>query len=68
MGGSKCVVHGIGSFGAFGAALASNRCRALHRDLYDRPLKCPNNHTEPLYADVANNSWSLAQNESISIV
>ncbi|GFH59582.1 hypothetical protein CTEN210_16058 [Chaetoceros tenuissimus] len=67
IGGSKCVVHGIGSFGAFGAALAGNRCRALHRDLYGRPLECPNNHTVPRYVDVSNNEWMLEQNESKSV-
>lgn len=67
MGGSKCVAHGVGSYGAFGAGLAGNRCSALHRRFTGIPLKCPNNDTVPMYVDIANNSWSLAQNESISI-
>ena len=42
MGGSHCVSHGIGSFGAFGASLSGNRCRALHRDYMGGVTKCPN--------------------------
>ncbi len=42
MGGSLCVTHGIGSFGAFGAALAGNRCRAIHRPWHGNIEKCPN--------------------------
>jgi hypothetical protein len=42
MGGSKCVAHGVGSFGAFGASLAGNRCRAMHRKHSGKPLECPN--------------------------
>ncbi|GFH44275.1 hypothetical protein CTEN210_00749 [Chaetoceros tenuissimus] len=42
MGGSKCVAHGVGSFGAFGASLAGNRCRAMHRRHSGKPLECPN--------------------------
>ena len=65
MGGSKCVAHGVGSFGAFGAGLAGNRCRALHRRYNGIPSKCT--IEVPMYVDIANNSWSLEQNESISI-
>lgn len=42
MGGSRCVAHGIGSFGAFGAGLAGNRCRVLHRDTSGNTVECPN--------------------------
>ncbi len=43
MGGSRCVSHGIGSFGSFGAALSSgNKCRAIHRRFTGRKLECPN--------------------------
>jgi len=46
MGGSKCVAHGVGSFGAFGAGLSSNRCRAIHRKYNGSPVVCPNDRTE----------------------
>lgn len=42
MGGSRCVSHGVGSFGAFGASLSGNRCRALHRNYLGKSIKCPN--------------------------
>ena len=42
MGGSRCVSHGIGSFGAFGAGFSGNRCRAVHRNFNGRVAKCPN--------------------------
>jgi hypothetical protein len=42
MGGSQCVAHGVGSFGAFGAGLAGNRCRAIHRAPNGKPEHCPN--------------------------
>ena len=43
MGGSQCVSHGIGSFGAFGAGLAGDRCRAIHRSpVHGDAEKCPN--------------------------
>jgi len=42
MGGSRCVSHGIGSFGSFGAGLAGNRCRAVHRKFNGAPEPCPN--------------------------
>lgn len=48
MGGSKCVVHGNGGFGSFGAALAGgNKCRAMHRFKLGRSLTCPNDNTNP---------------------
>jgi len=46
MGGSKCVAHGIGSFGAFGAGLSGNRCRAVHRMYNGKPQVCPNDRTD----------------------
>ena len=42
MGGSRCVSHGIGSFGAFAAGLSGNRCRSVHRDYSGKSLVCPN--------------------------
>ena len=55
MGGSKCVSHGIGSFGSFGAGLAGNRCRAVHRKHNGRPQECPNDRAirrkEPILED-----------------
>mmetsp|Transcript_6203 Transcript_6203/g.7673 ORF Transcript_6203/g.7673 Transcript_6203/m.7673 type:complete len:232 (+) Transcript_6203:1-696(+) len=42
MGGSRCVAHGIGSFGSFGAGLSGNRCRAIHRKYNAQPVNCPN--------------------------
>mmetsp|Transcript_63384 Transcript_63384/g.74194 ORF Transcript_63384/g.74194 Transcript_63384/m.74194 type:complete len:613 (-) Transcript_63384:424-2262(-) len=46
MGGGKCVTHGVGSFGAFGAGLIGNECRALHRPFNGRPEKCPNDRVD----------------------
>lgn len=42
MGGSKCVSHGLGSFGSLGAGLTGNKCRALHRTPRGRRDFCPN--------------------------
>ena len=42
IGGSKCVAHGVGSFGSFGAAIAGNQCRAVHRKFTGALVKCPN--------------------------
>ena len=43
LGGSQCVAHGIGSFGAFGAGLAGDRCRAIHRSpVHGGAENCPN--------------------------
>jgi hypothetical protein len=42
MGGSKCVSHGVGSFGSFAAALAGNKCRAIHRKFTGISVQCPN--------------------------
>ena len=47
MGGSKCVSHGMGSFGSFGAGLAGNNCRAVHRRYNGLPEKCPNDRGVP---------------------
>lgn len=47
MGGSKCVAHGLGSFGSLGAGLGSNRCRAIHRNHFGKPIDCPNERTFP---------------------
>ncbi len=46
MGGSRCVSHGMGSFGSFGAALSSgNKCRAVHRKFNGRLMECPNQNS-----------------------
>lgn len=56
MGGSKCVSHGVGSFGSFGAALAGNKCRAIHRKFTGGAVACPNDrarrHIVPITGDV----------------
>ncbi|GFH55460.1 hypothetical protein CTEN210_11936 [Chaetoceros tenuissimus] len=54
VGGSKCVAFGIGSFGAFGAGLAGNRCRALHQQPNGEVFKCPNNRTNVEYMGILN--------------
>ena len=41
MGGSACVSHGMGSFGAFGAGLIGNKCRVVHTQNAEMQ-KCPN--------------------------
>jgi len=46
MGGSKCVAHGLGSFGSFGAGLIGNQCRTIHRRWNGDRIFCPNNRTE----------------------
>jgi len=46
MGGSRCVTHGVGSFGAFGAGISGNRCRGIHRNKRGNAIKCPNDKTE----------------------
>ena len=40
MGGSQCVSHGIGSFGAFGAGLGGNICRNEHRSFEGNRNTC----------------------------
>jgi hypothetical protein len=55
MGGGKCVSHGVGSFGAFGAALAGgNKCRNIHRDPRNDhlSLSCPNERTKDIVMNV----------------
>ena len=46
MGGSRCVAHGIGSFGSFGAGLTGNKCRAIHRKFNAVTVQCPNDRAE----------------------
>lgn len=46
MGGSRCVSHGIGSFGSFGAGLTGNKCRAVHRKYSASSVSCPNDRGE----------------------
>ena len=52
MGGSQCVAHGVGSFGAFGAGLAGDRCRAIHRDPFGNLQRCPNSRSENVVIDI----------------
>lgn len=54
MGGSKCVSHGVGSFGSFGAALAGNRCRAIHRKFTGSLVECPNDRAVKRWVPVTN--------------
>ncbi len=42
MSASKCVAHGIGSFGAFAAGIGGNRCRDIHRNYAGKSEECPN--------------------------
>jgi hypothetical protein len=68
MGGSKCVSHGAGSFGSFGAGLTGNRCRAVHRNFRGTPQKCPNDRgeqkkmiiveNEMLFKELPGGDWS----------
>jgi len=52
MGGSSCVSHGVGSFGAFGAALSMSGCRAIHRKWNSYAIFCPNDRTDTILIDV----------------
>eukprot|EP00553_Chaetoceros_curvisetus_P011579 CAMPEP_0204639516 /NCGR_PEP_ID=MMETSP0717-20131115/43189_1 /ASSEMBLY_ACC=CAM_ASM_000666 /TAXON_ID=230516 /ORGANISM="Chaetoceros curvisetus" /LENGTH=231 /DNA_ID=CAMNT_0051659631 /DNA_START=17 /DNA_END=712 /DNA_ORIENTATION=- len=53
IGGSRCVSHGIGSFGSFGASLiepsspssTSYQCRSIHRKFTGGLVKCPNDRS-----------------------
>ena len=53
MGGSKCVSHGVGSFGSLGAGLTGNKCRARHRKPSGRRDFCPNDafNSDPIKID-----------------
>jgi len=51
MGGSRCVAHGIGSFGAFGLALSGRRCGAVHRIWNGNPEPCPNDRIKNKWTD-----------------
>ena len=51
LGGSKCVAHGVGSFGAFGAGLSGNRCRAIHRAM-GKQQSCPSTRSLKLVMNV----------------
>eukprot|EP00979_Chaetoceros_neogracilis_P000650 scaffold161_cov206-Chaetoceros_neogracile.AAC.12 len=53
MGGSQCVVHGVGSFGAFAAGLAGNQCRAIHRKPSSgAPDPCPNSRGDNFVVNI----------------
>lgn len=55
LGGSKCVAYGIGSFGAFGAALSGNRCAMIHRDHKGSGVPCPNDRAKKVMLNVTDN-------------
>ena len=58
MGGSRCVTHGMGSFGAFGAGLTGNLCRAIHRRYDGRSVHCPNDRAyNNITCDVDNGQY-----------
>ena len=45
--------HGIGSFGSFGAGLAGDRCRSVHRSpVRGDSEKCPNGRDNPGVANI----------------
>lgn len=46
MGGGSCVSYGIGSYGSFGAALAGQTCKAIHRRFDGGIIQCPSNGSE----------------------
>mmetsp|Transcript_22630 Transcript_22630/g.34181 ORF Transcript_22630/g.34181 Transcript_22630/m.34181 type:complete len:509 (+) Transcript_22630:140-1666(+) len=52
MGEARCIAHGIGSFGAFGAGLTGNNCRIVHRNYMGKPVTCPNNSRYKYLANV----------------
>ncbi len=47
MGGSRCVSHGVGSYGSLAAGLGGNLCRAIHRGHAGPIMKCPNEKDAP---------------------
>ena len=55
LGGSKCVTYGVGSYGSFGAGLAGNKCRTVHRKAKGVDAPCPNDRGDrkpiPIYAN-----------------
>ncbi len=55
MGGSSCVSYGIGSYGSFGAALATQTCKAIHRRFDGAIVQCPNNRSDTEYIPVNSN-------------
>ena len=46
MGASKCIAHGIGSFGAFAAGISGNKCRDIHRNHLGKTETCPNGRAD----------------------
>ena len=54
LGGSRCVSHGIGSFGSFGAGLIGNKCRSIHRKYNGIPVSCPNDRTDNYFVRTDN--------------
>eukprot|EP00979_Chaetoceros_neogracilis_P004902 scaffold844_cov268-Chaetoceros_neogracile.AAC.44 len=65
MGGSQCVSHGVGSFGSFGAGLAGDRCRAIHRSPSNgRPVPCPNSRGNNIIANITDKDLIFGEKES----
>ena len=64
MGGSRCVAHGIGSFGAFGSGLAGNVCRNIHRDYKGRIAKCPNTRGDNLIQNITDGDLIFGEKSS----
>lgn len=52
MGGSRCVSHGIGSFGSFGAGLTGNKCRTIHRKHTGQIVRCPNDRGDQMKLEI----------------
>ena len=61
MGGSKCVSHGIGSFGSFGAGLTGNRCRAIHRKYSSASIQCPNDRGDRRYETILDKDMTYGE-------
>jgi len=55
MGGSQCVAHGTGGFGAFGAGLSGNKCRAIHRNPMGLISRCPSTRADNLVTNEIEN-------------
>ena len=64
LGGSKCVSHGAGSFGAFGASLTGNRCRAIHRTHEGNIIKCPNDQSTKYSRNITADYLVFGQDDS----
>ena len=65
MGGSQCVSHGVGGFGAFGAGLAGNRCRAIHRKPAGATEPCPNGRGASVVVNITDDYLIFGENASV---